>query len=297
MTEKYQHKSVLTHEVLTYIDPQPGKVYLDVTFGGGGHTRALLEHEPGCSVLAMDWDMDALELKGEPLQKEFPDRLRLLWGNFAHLYKVLKKAGVTQVDGILADLGTSQYQIAHRPGFSIFKETELDMRMSPAHQKTTAADVINHASEEELRQLFWQLGEERYSKQIVAALARARKDHRITTTKELAELVQAAVPYQKYHKIHPATRVFQALRMYVNHELDNIQAFLSGAVRALVPGGRLVVISFHSLEDRMVKQFFKKEQNEGRVRILTPRAVIASAQELKDNISARSAKLRVCAKN
>lgn len=295
MDAPYKHKSVLVSEVLDYLNPQPQGKYLDVTFGGGGHTRAILEHEKECSVIAMDWDKKALEINGIPLQEEFPGRLQLIWGNFAHLYMLLKKAKIDSVQGILADVGTSQHQLKHGVGFSFYHDTPLDMRMSPAHQKVTAAEIINKSTEEKLRQIFWQLGEEKYAKQIVRAIAQKRKDHYIATTKELASIIEKSVP-GKRGKVHPATRVFQALRIYVNHELDNIQSFLSEAIRVLAPGGRLVVISFHSLEDRLVKQFFLNTVAQGGFRDLTPRAVQASAQEVEANPSARSAKLRAIEK-
>jgi 16S rRNA (cytosine1402-N4)-methyltransferase len=290
----YQHKSVLVTEVLQYLDPQPGGIYIDVTFGGGGHTRAILEQQKNCSVVALDWDKHALELNGEKLQQEYPDRVQLVWGNFAQLYTLLKKADIAAVNGILADFGTSQYQLKHGAGFSFSQDTPLDMRMSPAHQKVTAAELVNKASEEKLRQLFWQLGEEKYAKQIVNAIAAKRKDHYIGTTKELATIIEHAVPVRG--KIHPATRVFQALRMYINHELENIQSFLSEAVRVLQPGGRLVVISFHSLEDRLVKQFFSQRALQGGFNLLTPRAVVASEDEILTNPSSRSARLRAIEK-
>ena len=286
------HKSVLVDEVLHYLNPQPGKVYLDVTFGAGGHTRAILEKEPKCSVIAMDWDTRAIELFGEPLKEEFGDRLKLLWGNFSLLYKILKKERIDSVDGVLADFGTSQVQITQRAGFSVRRSTPLDMRMSPAHQKLTAEIVVNQSSELKLRELFWQLGEERYAKQIARAIVEYRQKRPLKTTDELAQIIEKAVPYNPRLKIHPATRVFQALRIYVNNELDNIHSFLPVALDLLNPEGRLVCISFHSLEDRIVKQFFKDREAENKVEILTPKVVTATTEELKRNPSARSACLR-----
>ncbi len=286
------HKSVLVDEVLEYLDVQPGKVYLDVTFGAGGHTRQILEKEPNCTVIAMDWDTVSLDTYGPPLQEEFPGRLKLVWGNFALLYKVLKKEDIKFVDGILADFGTSQMQITSRPGFSVYKNSLLDMRMSPPHHKVTAINVINEASEKELRDIFWEFGQERYTKKIVAAILQDRQKKRITTTKQLAQLIERVVPAAKKQKIHPATRVFQALRIFVNKELDNIVSFLSAAMRILKPSGRLVCISFHSLEDRLVKQFFLEKSREQLVEILTKKVVTASEKELEENPSSRSAKLR-----
>lgn len=288
------HKSVLVSEVLEYLAVKPDGVYLDVTFGAGGHTRAILESNPTCHVIAIDWDTRSLETFGKDLQEEFPGRLTLLWGNFALLYKMLKKERRGNVDGILADFGTSQMQILERDGFSIYRNTPLDMRMSPSHQKTTAADIINTASEEKLRDIFWTYGEEKYTKMIVSAIMQDRIAKRFTTTGELADLIERVVPKEKdkRQKIHPATRVFQALRIHVNKELENIVSFLSAAMNLLKPGGRLVCISFHSLEDRLVKQYFVDKANAQQVKILTDKVVTASDEELERNPSSRSAKLR-----
>ena len=290
MTQK-KHKPVLVDEVLSYLDPQPGKTYLDVTFGSGGHTCAILQKEPACNVIAMDWDERALEQFGVQLQADYPDRLRLIWGNFALLYRILKREGIGKIDGILADFGTSQIQIHERPGLSIFKEAHLDMRMSPPHQKETAADIVNEASEHTLRELFFTYGQERWSRKIARAIVETRKQRPIKTTADLVAIIDRVVPTTP-SKIHKATRVFQALRIYVNKELDNIQAFLPAASQVLAQGGRLVCISFHSLEDRLVKQFFKQEEQEGNLRILTPKVVKPSAQEVAENVSSRSACLR-----
>src|SRR3989304_8974725 len=147
-TQLRYHKPVLVKEVINYLSPQPGKVYLDVTFGTGGHTKAILDHEPKCRVIAMDWDLVALDTYGLPLQEQYDDRLRLVWGNFALLYKILKKEQIHNLDGILADFGTSQIHLMERAGFSVFRDSPLDMRMSPPHQQITAAHVINKSSEE-----------------------------------------------------------------------------------------------------------------------------------------------------
>lgn len=287
------HKPVLTAEVLHYLGLKPEGVYLDVTFGAGGHTRAILEAEPTCTVVAMDWDSVALETFGHPLQDEFGDRLDLVWGNFALLYKIAKKEDFPLFDGILADFGTSQVQIANRAGLSIYRDAALDMRMAPAHQMITAEQVLARSSEEKLREIFWQLGEEPYARQIARALVEERKKRPLKTTKQLAELVAKVVPFlHKKRKIHPATRVFQALRLYVNHELSNISAFLPAARDLLAEDGRLVCISFHSLEDRLVKQFFKNEERTGTLEIIADGVVTASEEELAKNPSSRSAKLR-----
>lgn len=290
-----KHKSVLVNEVLEYLDPQPGKVYLDATFGAGGHTQAILQKEPECAVVALDWDERAFELFGQALQEQYPDRLQFVWGNFALLHRLLKREGVDKVDGILADFGTSQIQIHDRPGFSVFKETALDMRMSPPHQKESAVDVINNASERTLSDLFFAYGQERWSREVARAIVQERKNKPVTTTAQLVAIVDRVIPVRG--KIHKATRIFQALRIYINKELANIQAFLPAALQALNPGGRLVCISFHSLEDSLVKQFFKQEAQKGALEILTPKIVIPTEQEVKQNASARSARLRAAQKS
>lgn len=287
------HKPVLVEEVLTYLDPQPGKLYLDVTFGSGGHTRAILMREPRCTVIAFDWDAKTVETYGPAMQEEFGDRFRLVWGNFALLYKLLKKENIAQVDGLLADFGTSQMQIAEREGFSLHRDTPLDMRMSSAHHQMSAAQLLATASEQELRELFWEYGEEMYAKQIARALVAQRRVRPIRTTKQLAELIEHAVPGSAYkRKIHPATKVFQALRIYLNRELENIESLLPTALRVIRPGGRIVCISFHSLEDRLVKQFFKNHERQLQLSILTPRVVVATPDEIEENRSSRSARLR-----
>lgn len=290
------HKTVMIDEVLSYLNPQPYKRYCDVTFGSGGHTRAILDKEPHCYMIALDWDVKSIETYAPALEEQYEERLRLLWGNFAHLYRILKKAKIDKVDGILADFGTSQMHIKERAGFSFAIDTDLDMRMSPAYQRITAAYVVNKSSEEKLCELFWQLGEEPHAKKIARAIVESRQDKRICTTRDLALIVEKAVPRQlraASSRIHPATKVFQALRMYVNHELNNINGFLSGALQVLNPGGLLLCISFHSLEDRMVKEFFKEKAAAGKLEIITKRVVVPTQEEIAKNPSSRSAKLRV----
>ena len=289
------HKSVLVEEVLQYLEPSPGKTYLDATFGAGGHTRAILESEPACKVIAMDWDRDELDKYGSVLQEEFPGRLTLIWGNFALLYKKLKKIGVSTVDGVLADFGTSQMQLDHGEGFSIYSDTPLDMRMSPADHRVTAAAVVNFSSEEKLRQIFWQLGQEMGAKRIAHAILEERAKKRFETTGDLVRVIESVSGRWAGAKIHPATKVFQALRIFVNDELKNIESLLAGSLRVLNPGGRLVFISFHSLEDRLVKRFLKGHigsEASHSLRILTPKAVSPGDAEVTANRSARSAKLR-----
>lgn len=284
------HTSVLVEELIFYLAPQKGGLYVDATFGGGGHTRALLEAEPSCRVIAFDWDTHALD-HGALLKEQYADRLELVWGNFAHIRALLKKRKIERVDGIFADFGTSQYQIATAPGFSFSVDAPLDMRMSPAHSMMTARTLVNEASEQELSDIFYLYGEERHARRIARAICSARKIRPLETTHDLVAVITSVVHF-RHHGIHPATRVFQALRIAVNHELDNIEGLLKTLPFLLRSGGRAVCISFHSLEDRLVKHFIRSRADE--FVNLTPKVVVAGARELEVNRSARSAKLRAC---
>lgn len=284
---------MLLHEVVEALALKPGGVYFDATFGGGGHSRALLEHDETIKVIGFDWDLHAIE-HAQQFEHKYAGRLRLVWGSFAHLYKLIKKHKLPPADGILADFGTSQFQILERDGFSVYHDTPLDMRMSVSHFKTTAADIVNFATERELCTIFWDYGEERFAKRIVHALIQERKKRKFETTGQLARLIERVVPRKE--KIHPATRVFQALRIFVNQELDNVTAFLPVAFAALKPGGRLACISFHSLEDRLVKQFCKERIKSQEAIAISHGAITASPEEVGRNPSSRSAKLRVIEK-
>ncbi len=286
----YEHQSVLVRPVVEYLLTRPGGLYVDATFGGGGHTRALLAADPTCRIIGCDWDKDALAINVPPIQADYPGRFDFVWGNFSRLPALLKDKGVAKVDGILADFGTSQYQIAHKPGFSFREDRELDMRMSPSHGELTAYELVNFASEKELADILYRYGEEHASRRIARELVAARKKKRITSTKALADLIEGIIPRRK-GAIHPATKSFQALRIVVNRELENIETLLKVAPQLLQSGGRLACISFHSLEDRIVKQFFKEHPEH--FAIVTKKVVIADQEELTRNPSSRSAKLRV----
>jgi 16S rRNA (cytosine1402-N4)-methyltransferase len=292
----FYHKTVMVEEVLSYLELKPNETYCDVTFGSGGHTKAILDAEPDCSVVALDWDAESIETYAPQLEAQYGDRLRILWGNFAHIYRLFIKAKIDGVDGIIGDFGTSQMHIKERAGFSFSINSPLDMRMSPAHQRITAEHVLAKSSEEKLCEIFWQLGQESQAKKIARAIIEERQKKRIRTTFDLVRIIERVIP-RRFSKIHPATKVFQALRIYVNHELENIHGFLSGAMEVLRPGGRLLCISFHSLEDSVVKQFFKdRAEQRGDLEIVTKRVVIPTPEEIKRNPSARSAKLRVARK-
>lgn len=291
---KTYHKSVLTKEVIQGLALKLNGLYIDATFGGGGHTGAILEAEPTARVLAIDWDKTAIETNGPPLQEKFGNRLTLVWGNFSRLHFILKEENITQVDGILADFGTSQHQIQHKEGFSFQIDTPLDMRMAPRYQKITAAHILNTYDEKKLAALFFELGEEPKSRAIARAIVAHRKQGKMKTTKQLANIIEAVAPRKKSQKIHPGTKVFQALRIYVNKELENIEIFVKTAITALAPNGRIACISFHSLEDRIVKTVYK--ENQDLLEIITKKPITVSPEEIAENPSARSAKLRIALK-
>lgn len=293
------HKSVLVNEVLEYLNPKPGKTYIDVTLGCGGHTSAILDLEPTCKVVGLDWDQKSIEQNAPALKEKYGDRINILWGNFAHLYKLLKNEGIKNVDGILADFGTSQLQIQEREGLSFMTDSPLDMRMSKSHFHTTAADILNTCTENEIANILFEYADESYARKIARAVIIKRKNTKFKTTQQLVELIQTIIPrYSSKGKrhTHPATKTFQALRIAVNNELENIKSFLHAGLPFLVPNGRLVCISFHSLEDRIVKSFFKEKEGLLELKILTPKAITATDAELLLNQSARSAKLRAAEK-
>jgi 16S rRNA (cytosine1402-N4)-methyltransferase len=274
------HEPVLLHEALDLLNVQPGGVYVDATFGGGGHTRGIVER--GGQVVAIDQDPDAHE-RAERLGGV---AIRFVRSNFRDLEAVLDALGVPSVQGILADLGVSSYHFDDpERGFSYQREGPLDMRMG--REGPTAAEVVNALSEEELADLIWRYGEERSSRRIARAIVEARAREPITTTTRLAEIVRRAVGFRKAG--HPARKTFQALRIYVNDELGALETLLEAAGRVLAPGGRLVVISFHSMEDRIVKRFFKDDP---RFRVLTKKPLSPGPQDAARNPRARSAKLR-----
>ena len=287
---------VLLEETVSALNPQKGEVYVDATLGGGGHTRAILTREPDCKVIGLDWDKAVIDSTGAQLAKEFPGRFFPVYGNFAKINELVTRAGFKKVHGIIADFGTSQMQIRNTPGFSVYIDTFLDMRFSPGMFYHTAYDVVNRFKEQDLADIFYTLGGESRGRKIAHQIVEQRKKKKIETTTELAELIKKMTP-GSYHKIHPATKVFQALRIYVNKELENIEAFLKNSMYILEDGGRLACISFHSLEDRIVKHFFrdrdiKKTEVRPAFEMITKGACMASEDELDSNRSARSARLR-----
>jgi len=282
---KFFHKSVLYKEALDALDVRQGETYVDATLAGGGHTEGILK--AGGKVIGIDLDPEALSFVKDKLSS---DRLILEEGNFSQIDKILEKHAVSQVAGVLFDLGVSSHQLDTRQrGFGFKNATPLDMRMSPK-LSVTAADLINGLNEGELYELFTKLGEEHYARRIARAVVAYRSEQKIEQTDQLATLVEKVMVGSHATKVHPATRIFLALRIAVNDELNNLKEALPKATERLKKGGRLVVISFHSLEDRIVKDFIKANAN---LKDLTKKPVVPTEREIKENPRARSAKLRV----
>ena len=297
------HVPVLLRETIAALKPAPGKLYLDGTVGGGGHALALLEE--GASVIACDQDPEALE-EASLRCAEYSDRIRFIESNFADVASRFAELGVTGLDGVLLDLGLSSHQLeTPSRGFSFLREGPLDMRMGP-HVQRTAADIVNESSQEELARIFYEFGQEPAGRRLATHLVKVRGRSPIRTTIDLVTAIEAVIP--KRGPKHPATQVFQALRIAVNSELSVLERALHMLSEWISVGGRMAVITFHSLEDRIVKHYFKsasqewidrpewegpRRNPEHIFRLVTGRAVKPSAEEQRINPRARSAKLRV----
>ena len=285
------HEPVMVAETIGLLAPSRGGLFVDCTVGLGGHTRALLD--AGASrVLGLDRDPDALRIARARLES-YGDRVALVHADYRDLGRVLDEHQVGEVAGALADLGVSSMQLdTEGRGFSFRRDEPLDMRMDRS-TGPTVADLLQDVPEEELANVIFQHGEERFSRRIARAIVDARRTAAITTTGQLAQIVRRAVPSRGYQRIDPATRTFQALRIWVNRELERLDGFLGDACDRLLVGARLAVISFHSLEDRIVKHVFRAlAQGRATLRILTKRPLVAGEAELDRNPRARSAKLR-----
>ena len=308
---EYTHKPVLLDECIEMLNIRPGGVYVDGTLGRAGHSREIVRRLTGGRLICIDQDTAAIRAAEERLAP-WRDRVTLVHGNFSDLADILREAGVSGVDGALFDLGVSSPQLddASR-GFSYMQDAPLDMRMDNT-AALTAREVVNTWSQEELRRILYEYGEERYAPAVAKAIIRARETGPVETTLELAEIVRGAMPPAALReKQHPAKRSFQAVRIAVNGELDVLPPMLEAAVDSLNPGGRLAVITFHSLEDRIVKQTLR-EQARGctcprefpvcvcgkkpKIRLVTRKPIVPGAAELSENPRARSAKLRAAEK-
>lgn len=306
------HRPVLLQETLSYLEPERGGLFVDCTLGLGGHSEAILEASEETRLLGIDRDTEALEFAQARLAR-FGSRFRSVHANFFEFAEVIAESGEASLSGVLADLGVSSLQFdAAQRGFSFRQDAPLDMRMNATSDEETAADLLAHLPEEEIARIIFEYGEERRSRRIARWIVERReRGEPITRTRELSELVARAVGKSKSERIHPATRTFQALRIAVNQELDGLDGFIETAIDLLQADGRLVIISFHSLEDRIVKQTFRRLSGRCEcpprapvcscgarraVEILTRRPVAPSEAEVDENPRARSAKLRACRK-
>lgn len=302
-----EHTPVLLQEALDLLQCRPGSICIDATLGMGGHALAILQRiQPGGLLIGIDRDQESIE-KARVRLDPHEGSLRLLHENFKNLPLVLNNLGLSQIDGILVDLGVSSYQLlSPERGFSLQSDDVLDMRMDRS-QKLTAADLVNNLAEGQLADIIYQYGEERLSRRIAAAIVAAREEKPITRCSQLAAIVSRAMRVRGFLTTHPATRTFQAIRIAVNQELEGLEEFLTESIAFLKPGGRIAVISFHSLEDRIVKQSFRLLSGQcvcerspelcvcprqARVRLLTSRAVKPAAAEIETNPRSRSARLR-----
>ena len=282
------HIPVLLDEAIRWLRIEPDGIYADSTVGSGGYAEAILERLTTGRLIAIDWDPQAIDRARERLRRH-GEKVLFSRASYGTLGEILAAFGVSRVQGIAADLGVSSEQLTDAGrGFSFGTDGPLDMRMSPEHSMT-AARIVNHYGEKPLAELIYQLGEERRSRRIARAIVRARP---LAGTKQLADVIERAAPRTSRQRIHPATQTFQALRIAVNDELGELGKLLEQAPRLLAPGGRLVVVSFHSLEDRMVKRAFQDGARQGRLKILTKHVVRPDEEEVRNNPASRSARLR-----
>ncbi|MDO8683893.1 MAG: 16S rRNA (cytosine(1402)-N(4))-methyltransferase RsmH [Armatimonadota bacterium] len=312
MTEPTYHKPVLLSEAVSYLSPKPGGIYADCTLGGGGHAEEILRRSsPDGVLVGIDRDEAAIQESSKRLS-EFGERVRLVHGDFRNLAEILENLRIAKLDGVLYDLGVSSFQLetAER-GFSLMKDAPLDMRMDRTNP-VTAADLLNRLSEKELADLIFTNSDERWSRRIAKRIIEERKKNPILTTKRLVDLIAGAIPRKAWPPgIHPATRTFQALRIAVNSEMEALEEGLVAGVEALAVGGRAVVISYHSGEDRIVKRIFRLMSGhcecpsdlpvcaceaKKTIEVLTKKPVVPTPEEIVGNPRARSAKLRAAVK-
>jgi len=291
ITDTPLHKPVMVDEVIDYLNLQSGQTILDCTVGSGGHAVRILDKiKPDGFLIGIDKDMEILQTTKQSLSK-ITGKFKLYHADYSDVDEVLRQADIDEVNGVLLDLGVSslQFDQADR-GFSFAKEAPLDMRMDRSCG-ITAQNLIQRLSETELAELLWKYGEERWSRRIARAVLKEEKGAGITSTRQLAAIVERVVPRGK-SKIHPATRVFQALRIAVNKELDNLEIFLDKIYNYMALGARIVIISFHSLEDRIVKNKFIQKAKQNIFKVLTKKPVTPREAEIEENVRSRSAKLR-----
>lgn len=309
-TNEKPHISVMLDEVLATLKPADGEIYADGTFGAGGYTKAIL-NTADCKVIGIDRDQTALAL-GESLKAQYGDRLILKHGRFSEVARLAAEAGYPQLDGFVLDLGVSSMQIDQpERGFSFRFDGPLDMRMNQHGDEPSAADIVNTWEETALADLIWKYGEERHSRRVAHRIVEKRQEKKIERTGELADIIRGAIPRTHGDKIDPSTRTFQALRIFVNAEMEELENALQAAINVLKPGGRLVVVSFHSLEDRIVKNFMheqagmtarasrhmpdhpSRDESVAAFTLPSRKAIFPTDHEAEINPRSRSARLRV----
>jgi len=290
------HVPVMLQEVLDYLKLSPGQTIVDATLGTGGHSLEILKRiTPHGRLVGIDRDENSLAICRERL-KEFKENIDLIHANFADLDQVLANLEIEKIDGIVFDLGISSYQLQDpQRGFSFQEEGPLDMRLDKTSY-ISAYDLVNNLNENEISQMLWNFGQERWHNRIAHLLVQERRNEPISTTKQLADLVMRAIPHRyrrSYYRIHPATRTFQAVRIAVNRELEILESAVKKAVDILRKQARICVISFHSLEDRVIKHTFRAQKADGLIDIVTPKPLTPSPSEIEANPSSRSSKFRV----
>lgn len=293
------HFPVLKKEAIEYLNPKPNENFIDCTVGFGGHALAILENNgPKGKVLGIEADSEVIKNTKSEIEKSgHKNRVILISDNFVNLKEIVKREKIGKISGILLDLGMSSWHLAESGrGFSFLKKEPLDMRYSLLNP-LTAEKIVNYWSEQEIERILREYGEERFSQRIAKEIVEERKFREIKSTSQLTEIIKRAVPgWYQHQRINPATRTFQALRIVVNDELNNLIKVLPETIEVLNAGGRIVVISFHSLEDRIVKNFFRDKAKENLLKILTKKPIGPSAKEIKINPRSRSAKLRAAVK-
>lgn len=296
------HTPVLLEEILKYLDPRPGGKFIDATINGGGHALAILKLiKPGGKLLGIEWDSELFARLNSKIQILNSNHKPIIVNDsYVNLKKIAEKNNFTNVDGIIFDFGMSSWHLEESGrGFTFQKNEPLDMRFDPGQLSgLTAKEIINKWPKERIARILREYGGERFARNIARAIEKERKEMPINTTFQLLEIIKRAIPFRYRHgrRIHYATRTFQSLRIAVNDELGNIQKGLAGALSVLKSGGRLAVVSFHSLEDRIVKVFFKENEKTGLMKILTKKPVAPTLREIEENPRARSAKLRIAEK-
>lgn len=304
----FEHRPVLLDEVIEYLNIDPSGIYVDGTIGGGGHALAIVQRLTTGRLIGLDQDEAAIDAAGMRL-KDYKDKVTIVRSNFHEIKDVLNGLNIDKANGILLDLGVSSHQLdTPERGFSYREDAPLDMRMDQRHKKT-ARDIVNEYSEAELYRIIRDYGEDRFAKNIAKHIVRARQDKSIETTFQLNEIIKAAIPAKvRATSGHPSKRTFQAIRIELNRELDVLKESLDDMIDLLKPGGRLAIITFHSLEDRIVKENFKVNENpcicppdfpvcvcgrKPKGRIITKKPVLPSEEEIEENSRSKSAKLRV----